>query len=533
MRMRWMVWIVAGASAAVLTIVADGQTAGASTQTPTFQVTSKLVFLDVTVLDKKGKPVTAGLTRDDFTITENRQPQPIFSFEAPDTHALQNGASAENPDGKAPRTILVLDQLNSSFQDFAYIRWEVNRFLESQPKELPAPTEMMVAANDSLELVQNYTRNRDDLLEALRELPPGIPYKLGGAFYSERLEESFDMLQQIALENGGVPGRKNILWAGHGGPGVNTVGLDFDIGNEVQQYAHMVTNLLVDARISLFVIYPGLPVAVRNPFTRSVEDAEMDIADGGPFATTGDVNFGLFVDETGGKLFYNRNDVDEEMREAERMGSEYYTLTYQPHGGDDDGRFRRIRVTMRNPNLRAVTKAGYYAPDRKAPADPHAQLVESVVEAARSTIPFTALDVSISDLVRHPDTQTAQFTARLRPGQLSWQPADNGRSVTNLAIAAASLSEDRRLLTSKLQWMTIQVNSQNLAKVDTGPAIPVSFTLRIPKHAKSVRVVMETETGNRIGAAEVSRKAIDAAPAEPTPQPQLNGPRAGTPSVSQ
>jgi hypothetical protein len=135
--------------------------------------------------------------------------------------------------------------------------------------------------------------------------------------------------------------------------------------------------------------------------------------------------------------------------------------------------------------------------------------------------------------VRHPDTQTAQFTARLRPGQLSWQPADNGRSVTNLAIAAASLSEDRRLLTSKLQWMTIQVNSQNLAKLDAGPAIPVSFTLRIPKHAKSVRVVMETETGNRIGAAEVSRKAIDAAPAEPTPQPQLKGPRASTPSGSQ
>jgi hypothetical protein len=46
--------------------------------TPTFQVTSRLVFLDVTVLDKKGQPVVTGLTKDDFKITEDKKPQRIF-----------------------------------------------------------------------------------------------------------------------------------------------------------------------------------------------------------------------------------------------------------------------------------------------------------------------------------------------------------------------------------------------------------------------------------------------------------------------
>ena len=55
---------------------------------PTLRVTSTLVFLDVTVLDKKNRPVVTGLTRDDFTITEDKKPQTIFSFEAPQEHFL-------------------------------------------------------------------------------------------------------------------------------------------------------------------------------------------------------------------------------------------------------------------------------------------------------------------------------------------------------------------------------------------------------------------------------------------------------------
>jgi VWFA-related protein len=519
--MKFSLWCAAGIVAAAGWQNAVAQ-AGAA-PTPTIQVTSKLVFLDVTVLDKKSHPVVEGLTKDDFVITEDKAPQRIFSFEAPDAHRLAAGASVDNPDGKAPLTILVLDQLNSNFPDFAYIRWEVKRYLESQPKELNSPTEMMVIGNQSLELVQNYTRDRGELLNALAHVPAAIPYKMmNGSFWAERLGQSFDALQQIALENKGVPGRKNIIWVGHGSPGLNSLFLPADVAEGVQRYAQDTTNMLVDARMTLFVIYPGLNVNVRGSLRMGAElDASASIGDDGPFATTGDINFGVFVDETGGKLFYNRNDVDEEMRQSERMGSEYYTLTYQPHSGDDNGRFRRIRVTVRDPNLRVVTKAGYYAPDKKRPVDPRTQLMQSIAEAARSTIPFGALHVTISDLVRHPDTQTAQFTARIPPKDLNWMPGDPGRSSTYVVIAAASLTDDRAVLTSRVQQMSVTVNTQALTQPKPGETVAVPLTLRIPKKAKSVRVVMESETGGRIGTAEVSRKAIDAAPAEPTPQPKL------------
>jgi hypothetical protein len=67
---------------------------------PKIEVTSALVFLDVTVLDKKGHPVVSGLTQDDFTIKEDKKPQRIFSFEAPETH-FHTLRSAAVSDGAA------------------------------------------------------------------------------------------------------------------------------------------------------------------------------------------------------------------------------------------------------------------------------------------------------------------------------------------------------------------------------------------------------------------------------------------------
>jgi len=54
---------------------------------------------------------------------------------------------------------------------------------------------------------------------------------------------------------------------------------------------------------------------------------------------------------------------------SQNKWAHYYTLTDRPQNLDPDGKFRRVRVTQRNMNLRAVTKAGYYASDAHAPID--------------------------------------------------------------------------------------------------------------------------------------------------------------------
>ncbi|MGB7729760.1 MAG: VWA domain-containing protein [Candidatus Acidiferrum sp.] len=517
---------VLGCAAILLTVIPvrelKAQAQQPSSGAPRIQVTSALVFLDVTVLDKKGHPVVSGLTQDDFTITEDKTAQRIFSFEPPETHVLGPNAADSNPEGKAPVTILVLDLLNSNFDDFAYIRYEVQRFLMSQPAQLASPTELMVVGNESLELLQGYTRSRADLLYALNHLPATLPYKkMRGAFFWERFAKSIDALQQIALQSRGVPGRKNIVWVGRGGPNVFLDPLDFNVKltDELKQYVHSTTNMLVDARISLFVIYPGLPVR-GSAVGFSAMEAYSDIGDGDPFA--GDINFGVFVNETGGgKLFYNRNDVDKEIRTSEQMGAQYYTLTYQPQNFDANGKFRRIRVTLRDSNLRAVTKAGYFAPDKNSPNNPLQQRMSKLAEAVQSTIPFNSLNVSLSGVVHYPDSRSAEFTVELKSKNVIFQPTNDGKSTVILTVAAASLNGDRTILASKMENVTLVATNPDATQLSQVLS-RFQLTIRVPRKTQIVRVVMENQDAGRMGSADLDRKTIDAAPARGTPTPQVH-----------
>ena len=200
------------------------------------------------------------------------------------------------------------------------------------------------------------------------------------------------------------------------------------------------------------------------------------------------------------------------------MGAEHYTLTYQPFEGDANGKFRQIRVTLRDPNLRAVTKDGYYAPDKNIPDDPRQRMRAALFEAAQSTIPFAGLDVKVTGIVRHPESATANFTVQLKLENIPWLGTDDGKSTANMRMAGASLSGARKLLASNVVSVILTANTQDPARLAATHMTAVNLSLPIPRKTKVVRIVMSTDEGGRMGTAELDRKTIDAAPAQPPPE---------------
>ncbi len=515
--MRFIRALLYGAVLLAVAAVSPAQEQRTAPASPTFRVTSNLVFLDVTVLDKKGRPVVTGLTKDDFTITESGRAQRIFSFDAP-----SEGAKTE---ANAPATILLLDLLNTAFEDSAFARYSIRRYLALQPERLVSPTELMVLNNTSLEMVQAYTRNRAELMYALDHVPRALPYKLRGDWADQNLSQSIEALQQIALQNKGLPGRKNILWVGNGGPSIPMDPADPRYEKSMRFFAHGTTNMLVDARMSLFVIDPEGVKGGQNPdYLRiwpQLDLAAMADVAGDPFA--GSINFGMLVHDTGGVFFRGRNDVDAEIQKAQEMGSDYYTLTYQPPMGTADGKFRHIEVHLRDPNLHAMTKTGYYAPEPPTAADPQPQPVnamDEISEAAQSSVVFDALGMTIVHVTRHPDSNTAEVAVLLKSANLRWQAAQNGSSGTNVTVAAVSLSGRRDILASRIERLTVLSNSQDAARLAQSNTL-LTVTVPVPRHTQTVRVVIRTDDGGQVGTAELDQKSLQAAAESPTPNPQL------------
>ena len=103
-----------------VTVAAYAQVPAAPAET--LHVTTQLVTLDATVLDKAGRVVSQPLGRDDFLIEENKKPQTIYSFESAAEHVA---AVAHGDTEKSPLLIFVLDELNYAYQPWRGSSWNV------------------------------------------------------------------------------------------------------------------------------------------------------------------------------------------------------------------------------------------------------------------------------------------------------------------------------------------------------------------------------------------------------------------------
>jgi hypothetical protein len=63
--------------------------------------------------------------------------------------------------------------------------------------------------------------------------------------------------------------------------------------------------------------------------------------------------------------------------------------------------------------------------------------------------------VSVGGVVRHSDSQTAEFLVIVEPKNLGWQAGDDGRDTAELVLAAASLNGRRDILASKMQTWNV------------------------------------------------------------------------------
>lgn len=481
-------------------------------------VNARMVVLDVVVKDKKGNLVRrSDLKKDDFTIYEDGQEQKIRSFEAPDLHVMPAGADTTpvvnsaadlKKIGAAPVTVLVLDELNSRFEDMSYSRNSLVNYLQAQPAVLREPTVLMVAMNRTFQQLHDYTQDRDALIQVVKKHMPEYPWRMmnsgkSGPGAVERMAQVSAALLQIAQASTGTPGRKNLIWVGNGFPASDLTSLDDKTQDTIETLIKRVTSSLLAARVTMYTINPA-PGVSSTVDIESPDDLATSVDENGydPF-NSGKTSFETFATSTGGFAFRGRNDINNVIRESIAQGDFYYTLSYAPTGSSQDAaKYRRIRIVMKDPNLRATTRDGYYpdaaeatnaAIDKTTTAkQQRTNLQLDLSGALGSTISYNGLDVKAEK------AGDGTYHVLVADAGLTWTQKTDGSETAEATVAAGWYDAKNKLIG--------HVAREELAPRD-GARRGAVYTLPItlPPNAVRLRLLARDAVSGKMGTVDITK----------------------------
>ncbi len=371
----------------------------------TIRETVRRVILDVTVLDGHGKPVH-GLTQEDFSVTEDKQPQRVLSFDVYDFDktSLSRGANAPplppnvfvnvpNVPERGPLYVMLYDLVNTEVTDQMTARGQILKFIRNKPEG----TRFAIFVNsDELFLAQGFTADKNLLYATLdaKHSRPHVPriFLYGKNYGFGNPYTVLQVLTQIGRYLDGIPGRKNLIWVAGTFPTAlfPAEGDPVDAQNQIKAE----TNALAQAQVAVFpvnvrgvVVNPegaltgasprggaGGEAAGSPPAPNGAPTAPS--SGGGPVAagsamavtTASQGADSLAADyraqqalatATGGRAVLSDNDLSAALGEVTEEGGNYYTLTYAPPSHGDDGKCHNIGVKLNQPEYRLAYRRYY------------------------------------------------------------------------------------------------------------------------------------------------------------------------------
>ena len=484
--------------------------------TYTIRRNARIVILDMVVTDAKGNVVT-DLKRDDFRVTEMNEPQTILNFESAGAHSVDAMSTIDSTralDAIAPRApvnIILLDEFNTRFEDMAFARYSLKKFLDRQPGKLSTPTMLVAVSLQNFTVLHDYTQNKDDLIDSLNHHFAVYPWQAHQfTWLAERYATAFLTLRRVAQATIGHPGHKNMIWIGRGFPNLNMANFPLDAEERINSAVQECVNVLRDARITLYTIDPaGVQI---DPQAYGSGAAFSD-----PFG--GNYQFARLATATGGRALYGRNDVDAEIGTAIRDGSSFYSLTYRPtDDSQNPQKFRRIKVTVDRPGLTVTTREGYYlqyAPEKINPVNPSRRLIADLVSADSSTMVYDGVPLDVSRSPDKPDT----FNIHVQGKGLVWSYAtDTQPRTAEVILVASTFDKKNKMLKRDAKVIRAAATGDTPPTGRLERGLEIHYLLERNPKAARVRFVVRVAATGRIGTADVDlTKPLPAASSALTP----------------
>ncbi len=390
---------------------------------PTFKSQSTLVQIPAVITDKHGKPIH-GLKQEDFQVFENGKEKKIAVFEeVAASHERISAANRAantfsnvtvNAHHRHALTIILLDQINTPFLDQFSGRQQLIKFLAAS-LDSSQPFGLMILGRNGVQRVTDFTQDPSSLIAAVKKLGSEMPAMQGfsidaqavaatqsideitnfslhdgmssnpgdrmrsfalGAdavnarFRQERaIEDTMGAFLSIAWSLSGVPGRKSLVWATGSFPFYMDSPSSKPENPRLAVLYERAVQALNDAQVSVYPVdVRGLVMnsqaatdglGSRSAMTEAWSGKSARSARGS-FQVSTIENLKIFAEMTGGRAFYNSNDLTPGFRQAAEDSSSYYVLAYYLDSQNPKPGWRKLHVKLQHSGAEVRAREGFF-----------------------------------------------------------------------------------------------------------------------------------------------------------------------------
>ncbi len=349
---RWICLLCSCCLSAFAQQDSQANTSQAAASSPS-SAASHLITLDVVVADQFGHAVP-GLQQQDFSLLDNKLAQKIVSF-----HALAGGLASDDP---PVEVILVVDEVNTSFQQVVIVRQEIEKFLNQNGGQLARPVSILFFTDSGAAATTPSKDGKAVLAELNQHKQPlrNTSRAQGGYGAIERLNSSVRTVGQLADFEAKRPGRKLVIWMSPGWTFLASPRVQLSSKDEQALFRTVVSlsDALQRAHITLYNVNPAgsggnALKSYYKSFVKGVTTAKQ--------VEAGNLALQVLAYQSGGLILNSSNDLAGEIATCVSDANAYYVLTFEAAPGDGPNEYHALEVNIDRPGLEARTRTGYYA----------------------------------------------------------------------------------------------------------------------------------------------------------------------------
>jgi VWFA-related protein len=476
-------------------------------------------------------------------VTQPAPPAEKLTFSNVDQRGVDSGAI----------NILLFDLLNTPVGEQIYARRQMMKFLRDLP---PGQRVALFVLSGQLLMLQNFTGSSDQLALAAKMLDPKDFHVLRPRDLKEleadNLQRLFDLMlrsdpggiidrfardlgrddaistdiraritiaafAQLARATSGYPGRKNLLWFSASFPLAVGAWMENNLTPyEGEDVAHSqadlmrtreTANLMANAQI---VVYPisvlgmqteGIGAESNGNSAFNAIGRRMGTDREGQFTGRQLNQFAMndIAQQTGGKAFYDTNDMAGALKQGIQEGSNYYTLAYRPSNPKWNGSFRKIHVNAAKDNLTLTYRRGYYALPEALPSGDTAQ---ELLGALQPRIPNATM-LRLNAKVAPPDEMhpKLQVTASIDASNVNFTTDETGHRRAQLLVLLLAFNDGPKQTDAPLQssgMLNIDLDAQRYQTV-IEHGIAFQLALPVPSGKYRLRLGVSDTSNHHIG----------------------------------